>query len=110
VIAYNLSYPVFVVASRDGVVVVATKGKDCILLFHSEELALEQIEKIRCSHPQLGPLHALPVANAAALRDGLKDLPADVTCAVWDPTGSSAGFYHMCFDDLLKTLVSELSR
>ena len=103
-IAYNLSYPVYVVGSRDGVIVVTTGSKDCILLFHSEELAVEQIEKIRVSHPQLGPLFPLPVANAAALRDGLKDLPANVTCAVWDPTGSSAGFYHMCFDDLLKNI------
>jgi hypothetical protein len=104
VIAYNLSYPVYVIGTKDGVVVVTTEGNDCILLFHSEELAVEQIDKIRISHPQLGPLYALPITDAAALRNGLKDLPTDVKCAVWDPIGSSAGFLHMGLDELLKNI------
>lgn len=102
--ALSLHYPVYVVASRDGVVVVNTKSQDCILLFHSRELAVQQIDKIQASHPQLGPLHALPVPDAQALREGLKDLPPNVSCAVWDPTGTPAGFNHVCFDDLLLAL------
>ena len=100
----SLHFPVYVVASRDGVVVVDTKGKDCILLFHSRELAVQQIYKIQSAHSKLGPLHALLVPDAQALREGLKDLPPDITCAVWDATGSSAGFVHVCFADLLLAL------
>jgi hypothetical protein len=104
VIAYNLSYPVYVIGTKDGVVVVAREGKECILLFHSEELAVEQIDKLRVSHPQLGPLYALALADASALLEGLKDLPSEVTCAIWDPTGSSAGFLHMDLDELLRNI------
>lgn len=103
-IAYNFSYPIYIVGSKDGVVVVTTEGKDCILLFHSRELAQEQIDKISVSHPQLGPLDTLTVTNASALRDGLRDLPTDVTCAVWDPTGSSTGFLHMCLEELFRNI------
>lgn len=104
--ATALSYPVYVIASRDGVVVVKTDGKDCILLFHSRELAEQQIDKIQASHPSLGSLHALPVPDGQALRDGLKNLPPDITCAVWDATGTPARFNHICFDDLLVALSS----
>ena len=37
--APSLRYSVFVVASRDGVVVVGIGGKDCISLFHAKKLA-----------------------------------------------------------------------
>ena len=99
----SLCYPVYVVASHDGVVVVKTDGKDCIMLFHARDLAERQIEKIQSSHPLLGSLHALAVPNVKVLRDGLKGLPADVTCAVWDPTGTPAGFAHVAIDELLRT-------
>jgi hypothetical protein len=44
-----LRFPVFVIAGRDGVVVVNTCGKDCILLFHWRELAKKQIDKLQAS-------------------------------------------------------------
>jgi hypothetical protein len=100
----SLRYPVYVIASRDGVVVVKTDGKDCIMLFHAKDPAEQQIEKIQSAHPLLGSLHALPVPNSEALREGLKELPLDVTCAVWDPTGTPAEFNHVCLDDLLLAL------
>ncbi len=102
--AASFHYPVYVVASRDGVVVVNTDGADCILLFHSQQLAEKQIEKIRSSPPQLGLLHALSVPSAQALREGLKGLPNGITCVVWDPTGTPAGFKHVCLDELLLDL------
>jgi hypothetical protein len=106
VIAIRHHYPVYVVASSDGVVVVATDGKDCILLFHARDIAEQQIARIQASHPRLGPLHALPIPNEQALREGLQDLPQNVTCAVWDATGPSTGFQHICLRDLLIALAS----
>jgi hypothetical protein len=98
--ALSLHYPVYVIASCDGVVVVNTNGKDCILLFHAKDFAEQHIKKIQSSRQLLGSLHAMPVPDADALRDGLEGLPADVNCAVWDPTGPSAGFVHIAIDDL----------
>ena len=103
-----LHYPVYVIASRDGIVVVKTDGNDCILLFHAKDLADQHVEKIKSSQPLLGPLHSLAVPNAEALADGLESLPTDVTCAVWDPTGTPAGFSHVAVDELLR--VARLSR
>lgn len=100
----HLRFPIYVIANRAGVVVVNTKGKDCVLLFHSRELAEDQIEKINGSHRQLGTLHALAVPDVAALREGLHDFSPSVTCAVWDPTGTPAGFMHVLFEDLLLSL------
>ena len=104
--ALSLWYPVFIIASRDGVVVVNTDGKDCIMLFHAKDLAEKQIAKIQPSHRRLGLLHALPVPNAKGLRDGLRGLPADVTCAVWDPTGTPVGFTHVGVDELIRAAES----
>jgi hypothetical protein len=100
-LATRLQYPVFVIASRDGVVVVTPGGKECVLIFHDQDLAEEQIQAIQVSHPQLGGLHALPIPDAQSLREALNSLPSDVTCAVWDPTGTPAGFSHVCLDELL---------
>ncbi len=100
-------YPVYLVASTNGVVVVVNAdGTDCIMLFHSRDLAEQQIDKIQSTHPHLGSLAALPVPSAQTLREGLKELPPDVTCAVWDPTGTPAGFKHVGLDDLLRNLSS----
>ena len=98
----SLRFPVFVIASDNGFVVVKSDEKDCIMLFHSKELADLQIKKISPSHRSLGPLHSLTVTNAALLAEGLQELPPDVTCAVWDPTGTPAGFVHVAVDELLR--------
>ena len=103
-----LPYPVYVIASRDGVKVAMTEGKECILLFHTKDLADQHVEKIKSSQPLLGALHSLAVPNAEALADGLESLPANVTCVVWDPTGTPAGFSHVAVDELLR--MARLSR
>jgi hypothetical protein len=97
----KLKYPVYLIASRNGVVVVTIDGNDCILLFHARDLAEKQIEKIQSTHPALGPLHALAVPNADSFREGLKGLPDNITCAVWDQTGAPAAFNHVGVDELL---------
>ena len=96
-----IHYPIYVIASRDGVVVVNTNGQECILLFHARELAERQIAMIQTSHPGLGVLHALPVPDAQALREGLRSLPENVNCAVWDPQGTPMGFTHVGVDELM---------
>src|SRR4249920_2119454 len=88
----TFQFPVYVIASQDGIVVVKTDGKECILLFHASDLAHQQIKRIQVSHPDLGALRALLVPDADALRIGLESLPPDITCAVWDPTGTPGGF------------------
>ena len=103
---FVIQYPVYLIASRDGVVVVNADGQDCIMLFHAKDLAEQQIEKIQSAHPRLGALRALPVPDAEALRDGLKGLPPEITCAVWDPNGMPAGFNHVGIDELLGSLKS----
>jgi hypothetical protein len=97
----KLHFPVYIIANRDGVAVVVTDGKDCIMLFHEREIAERQAELIESTHPELGSLHPLAVPNAGELREGLRSLPAEVTCAVWDPLGSPAKFNHMGVDDVL---------
>lgn len=98
----NLRFPVFLIASDDGVVVVKTDGNECIMLFHTKELAQQQLKKIELSHPQFAPLDALEVTSPAGLTQGLKDLPPEVTCAVWDPMGQSAGVAHVSVDELIR--------
>lgn len=106
----RLSFPVFLIGSIDGVVVVKTDDGECIMLFHSKELAEEQIQKIERSHPQLGTLRALEVTSAALLAEGLQGLPSDVTCAVWDPTGGVGAFTHLSVDELLRWATREADR
>jgi hypothetical protein len=104
--AANLDFPVFILATRDGVVVANTGDRDCFMLFHAKDLAEQEIAKIQRSHPNLGLLHALSVPNAQALRNGLKSLPADVVCAVWDPQATPAGFAYIGIDELIRATES----
>jgi hypothetical protein len=99
----SLRFPVFLIGSVDGVVVVKTDEGECIMLFHSKQLAEDQIQKIGRSHPQLGILYALEVTSAELLADGLRELPADVTCAVWDATAGIGGFTHVSVEELLRS-------
>ena len=98
----TLRYPVYLVASADGVVVVRSEGSDCIMLFHSRKPAERETERIQASHPLLGPLTVLPVPSRETLRDGLRGLPFDIKCVVWDPTGAPAT--RVSLDDLLRSL------
>lgn len=101
-IAANLTYPIYVIANQDGALVLHSHGEDCVLLFHSRELAQWHI----MHNPRFAmrpALHALAVPDVRALRDGLQQLPAEVTCAMWDAdTGASP--IHTGVEELLHAL------
>ena len=101
-----LRFPVYILASQDGVVVVSSEGKDCIMLFHERGLAERQSQQIQSAHQHLGRLRPLAVPNAAALREGLQSLPPDVTCAVWDQTAAVGRFNHIGIDEILRAAES----
>ena len=101
----DLRFPIFLIASADGVTVIITEDGECIMLFHTKELAMTKIEKLAISHPQLSALQALEVPSARSLAEGLQELPADVTCAVWDPTEPAAGFVHVSVDELIRSTI-----
>jgi hypothetical protein len=101
-----LRFPVYILASQDGVVVVSNEGKDCIMLFHEHSLAELQGRQIQSVHQHLGKLRPLAVPSAAALREGLHSLPPDVTCAVWDQTAAAGTFTHVGIDEILRAAES----
>ena len=77
-----LHYPLYLIANDKGVLVANTSGKDCVLLFHRKEVAERHIAEAQV----IGNLYPLAIPNAAAFRQGLESLPADITCALWDAT------------------------
>ncbi len=95
-----LRYPLYLIASDEGVLVANTGGKDCVLLFHRKELAERHISEAQV----MGPLYPLAVPNAEAFRNGLESLPADITCAIWDATVVPCAFVYMALDDLYLAL------
>src|SRR5262245_48999553 len=98
----GLHYPVFVIASRDGVVAVKSEGLDCVMLFHDRATAEQQIRQIEVAQPQVGRLQALPIRDAESLKEGLESLPRDVPCVVWDLTGRPDRCDRMAVADLLR--------
>jgi hypothetical protein len=50
------------------------------------------------------PSVPLAVPDSASLREGLKSLPPEVTCAVWDATVAPPRFHHTSIDDLLEAI------
>ncbi len=100
----RLQFPVYVIASREGIVAVKTDGGDCVMLFRERGLAKQQVERIGPLHPSLGPICVRAIADAAALRSGLASLPPDIVGAVWDPTGAVEQFERLGIDELLRAL------
>jgi hypothetical protein len=100
--AATLNYPVFLLASSAGVVVIRTEDHDCITLFHQRELAQRELERVRASHPALAPLQVLAISNQRALRDGLRGLPRETSCVVWGPAGTPSD--RVSLEELLRSL------
>jgi hypothetical protein len=99
----KLRYPLYVIANRDGVLVVNHDGDDCILLFHSQPLAQRHIDETK-TIGATASLVPLAIPHAAALREGLESLPSDITCAIWDATLMPHRFVRMGIDELLEAL------
>ena len=98
-----LRYPVFVIANQQGVLVAHESGNDCILLFHSKDVAELHIQQVAASGAEV-PLYPLEIADADALRAGLASLPPDITCAIWDATATARKFVHTAIDELFDAL------
>jgi hypothetical protein len=97
-----LNYPVYLIASEGGVVVIRVDDCECVMLYHTSKLAEREIENIQSTHPQLGRLRPLAVPSRLALREGLAGLPAEITCVIWDPLGSPTA--RMGLAELLQSL------
>ncbi len=97
-----LRYPIYVIANQEGVLVVKVDDEECVLLFHDRELAQRHIY----ANPGIATgatLRPLAVPDAESFEEGLRGLPANVTCAVWD-AGAQRGFIHIGVDELLLAL------
>jgi hypothetical protein len=99
----NLRYPLYLIANDKGVLVVNKNGKDCVLLFHRKELAERHIAEANAIGTSL-LLYPLAVPDADAFRQGLKSLPADITCAIWDATIVSHDFAHVGMNELYRAI------
>ena len=96
----KIVYPIYLIASTDGVLIVSLEGKDCILLFQDRAHAERHIRELNTAGCELS-LHALGAANAEEFEEGIRGLPADITCAVWDASLSEGNFAHVPICDLL---------
>jgi hypothetical protein len=83
--------------------VAHTVGKDCVMLFHSKELAERHIVEAYIIG-RLHPLYPLAIPSADAFRQGLESLPTHVTCATWDATVAPQVFLYMEMGELFTAL------
>lgn len=98
-----MRYPLYLIANDKGVLVANTHGKDCVLLFHSKQLAERHIaENTETQTTML--LYPLAVPDADAFRQGLESLPDSIHCAIWDATVAPGTFVYMEMHDLLHAI------
>ena len=96
----QLHFPVFVLASSEGVLIVNHEGHDCILLFHDWAHALRHIAETKSLGSKL-TINPLAIPDADAFRQGLESLPSDITCAIWDATLEPGGFVSVGIHEVL---------
>jgi hypothetical protein len=98
-----LHYPLYLIANDKGVLVANSAGRDCVMLFHHKETAERHIAEATVIE-RLHPLYPLAIPNADAFRQGLKSLPADISCAIWDATVVPSAFVYTDLDELFLAL------
>ncbi len=96
----SLRYPLYLLANDRGVLVANASGNDCVLLFHSKELA----ERHLVGAKVIRGLYPLAIPDAEAFREGLESLPLEITCAIWDVTTAPGAFVYMGMSELLLAL------
>jgi hypothetical protein len=98
----DIHFPVYAIASTEGVLVLTIDGKQCVLLFETWELTKAHIEHVH----DLGfsALQVLKIPDAQSLREGLETLPSDVCCALFDTGKSPEEFEYVAIGDLLQMI------
>ncbi len=99
----ELLYPLYLIANDTGVLVAKTRDKFCIMLFHRKQFADHHIAEAADLSSRT-PYYPLAIPNADAFREGLKSLPADINCAIWDATFAPSTFVYMEMSDLLQAI------
>jgi hypothetical protein len=99
---FPIRFPVYALTAPDGVLAITVEGRECVLLFETRAAASAHLEHVQALG--LSSLEVLKIPNAAELRDGLKSLPKEVTCALWDSGNSPHEFDYFRLTDLVRML------
>ena len=99
----TLRFPVYVIANKDGILVATIDGRDCVLMFDSEELAANHI----ATNDALGGItipYPVELPDLNALRQCIQCLPPNITCALWDGSNQPDRFRAIGLGDLIHAL------